>query len=168
MNKVLYITFLFLSLLFLQVFVFNNILFLGYINPYLYIAFVIFYPLKKERYLFLFLSFLLGISIDFFSDSGGINAFSLLFIAYIRLFLVRIIFKKTEQDYLLFNLNQEPFGKVFNYVIILILVHHFILFSLANFSTQNFLSVLTNTLYSSIFTSILFFIGTFIIRRNNK
>lgn len=165
MNKVLYITFLFLSLLFLQVFVFNNILFLGYINPYLYIAFVIFYPLKKERYLFLFLSFLLGISIDFFSDSGGINAFSLLFIAYIRLFLVRVIFKKTEQDYLLFNLNQEPFGKVFNYVIILILIHHFILFSLANFSTQNFLSVLTNTLYSSIFTSVLFFIGTYIIRK---
>ena len=107
MNRVIYVTFLFLSLLFLQVFVFNNILFLGYINPYLYIAFVIFYPLKKERYLFLFLSFLLGLAIDFFSDSGGINAFSLLFIAYIRLFLVRVIFKKTEPDYLLFNLKQE-------------------------------------------------------------
>ncbi len=165
MNRVIYIAFLFLSLLFLQVFVFNNILFLGYINPYLYIAFVIFYPLQKERYLFLFLTFLLGISIDFFSDSGGINAFALLFIAYIRLFLVRVIFKKTEQDYLLFNLHQEPFGKVFNYVIILILIHHFILFSLANFSTQNFLSVLTNTLYSSIFTAVLFFLGTFIIRK---
>lgn len=165
MNRVIYVTFLFLSLLFLQVFVFNNILFLGFINPYLYIAFVIFYPLQKERYLFLFLTFLLGVSIDFFSDSGGINAFSLLFIAYIRLFLVRVIFKKTEQDYLLFNLNQEPFGKVFNYVIILILIHHFILFSLANFSTQNFLSVLTNTLYSSIFTAVLFFLGTFIIRK---
>jgi len=165
MNRVVYVTFLFLSLLFLQVFVFNNILFLGYINPYLYIAFVIFYPLKKERYLFLFLSFLLGLAIDFFSDSGGINAFSLLFIAYIRLFLVRILFKKTEQDYLLFNLKQEPFGRVFNYVIILIVIHHFILFSLANFSSQNFSSVLTNTLYSSIFTSVLFFIGTYIIRK---
>lgn len=165
MNRVIYVAFLFLSLLFLQVFVFNNILFLGFINPYLYVAFVIFYPLQKERYLFLFLTFLLGLSIDFFSDSGGINAFSLLFIAYIRLFLVRVIFKKSEQDYLLFNLNQEPFGKVFNYVIILILIHHFILFSLANFSTQNFLSVLTNTLYSSIFTAVLFFLGTFIIRK---
>jgi hypothetical protein len=165
MNRVIYVTFLFLSLLFLQVFVFNNILFLGYINPYLYIAFVIFYPLKKERYLFLFLSFLLGLAIDFFSDSGGINAFSLLFIAYIRLFLVRVIFKKTEPDYLLFNLKQEPFGRVFNYVIILIVIHHFILFSLANFSSQNFSSVLTNTLYSSIFTSVLFFIGTYIIRK---
>ncbi len=140
-------------------------MFLGYINPYLYVAFVIFYPLKKERYLFLFLSFLLGLSIDFFSDSGGINAFSLLFIAYLRLFLIRVIFKKTEQDYLLFNLDQEPFGKVFNYVISLILIHHFILFSLANFSTQNFLSVIVNTLYSSIFTSVLFFLGTYIIRK---
>ncbi len=165
MNKALYITFLFLFLLFLQVFLLNNILFLGYINPYLYVAFVIFYPLKKERYLFLFLSFLLGLSIDFFSDSGGINAFSLLFIAYLRLFLIRIIFKKTEQDYLLFNLDQEPFGKVFNYVISLVVIHHFILFSLANFSTQNFSSVIVNTLYSSIFTSVLFFLGTYIIRK---
>ena len=165
MNRVLYIPLLFCSLLFLQAFVFNNILFLGYINPFIYIAFVIFYPLKKERYLFLFLSFLLGLAIDFFADSGGINAFSLLFVAYIRLFLVRIIFKKTAQDYLLFNLQQEPFGKVFNYVITLIVIHHFILFSLANFSFQNFSSVLTNTLYSSIFTSVLFFIGTYIIRK---
>ena len=165
MSRALYVTFLFFSLWFLQVFVFNKILFLGYINPYVYIAFVIFYPLKKERFLFLFLSFLLGLVIDFFSDSGGINAFSLLFVAYIRLFLVRVIFKKMEQDYLLFNLQQEPFGKVFNYVITLIVIHHFILFSLANFSFQNFSSVFTNTLYSSIFTSVLFFIGSYIIRK---
>lgn len=164
MNKVIYIILLFTSLLFLQVFVLNNINFLGSINPYLYVAFVIFYPLKKERISFLTLSFLLGLTIDFFSDSGGINAFSLLFIAYIRLFFIRIIFKKTEQDYLLFNLHQEPFGKVFNYVITLIVIHHFILFSLANFSTQNFSDVLINTLYSSIFTSVLFFLGTYIIR----
>ena len=165
MNRALYTVFLFISLLFLQVFVFNNILFLGYINPYLYVAFVIFYPLKKERYMFLFFAFLLGLLIDFFSDSGGINAFSLLFVAYIRLFLVRVIFKKTAPDYLLFNLKEEPFGKVFNYVIILILIHHFLLFSLANFSSQNFTSVITNTLYSSFFTAVLFFIGTYIIRK---
>jgi rod shape-determining protein MreD len=164
MNKTIYIILLFVSLLFLQVFVLNNVKFLGYINPYLYVAFVIFYPLKKERILFLTLSFLLGLAIDFFSDSGGINAFSLLFIAYIRLFFIRLIFKKTEQDYLLFDLHQEQFGKVFNYVITLIVIHHFILFSLANFSTQNFSDVLINTLYSSIFTSVLFFLGTYIIR----
>ena len=165
MNRVLFVPFLFIFLLFFQVFVCNNILLFGYINPYLYISFVIFYPLKKERYPFLLLSFLLGLAIDFFSDSGGIHAFSLLFVAYIRLFLVRILFKKTEQDYLLFRLKEEPIGNVFNYVIILILIHHFILFSFANFSSQNFSTVLTNTLYASLFTSVLFFVGTYIIRK---
>ncbi len=164
MNSKPYIAFLFLFLLFLQVFVLNNILFLGYINPYLYVAFVILYPLKKERYTFLFLAFLLGLFIDFFSDSGGINAFALLFIAYIRLFFLRLILNKTEHDYLLFNLSAEPFGKVFNYVISLIVIHHFILFSLANFSIQNFSDILLNTLFSSIFTSVLFFLGTYITR----
>ena len=165
MNKIIFITSLFLSLLFLQVFVCDHMLLFGYINPYLYMSFVIFYPLKKERYVFLLVSFLLGLSIDFFSDSGGIHAFSLLFVAYIRLFLVHIIFKKTEQDYLLFNLKQEPIGNVFNYVIILIVIHHFILFSFANFSSQNFSIILTNTLYSSLLTSFLFFTGTYIIRK---
>ena len=164
MNSKSNIAFMFLSLLFLQVFVLNNILFLDYINPYLYVAFVVLYPLKKERYTFLFLSFLLGLCIDFFSDSGGINAFALLFVAYIRLFFLRLIMNKTEYDYLLFNLFTEPFGKVFNYVISLIVIHHFILFSLANFSIQNFSDVLLNTLFSSIFTSVLFFLGTYIIR----
>lgn len=164
MNKSIYIGFLFFSLLFLQVFVLNNILLFGYINPYLYVAFVFFYPLKKERFTFLSLSFLLGLSIDFFSDSGGINAFALLFTAYVRLFFIRLIFKKLEQDFLLFRLRSEPFGKVFNYVIILIIIHHFILFSLTNFSFQNFSNILVNTLLSSIFTSVLFFLGTYIIR----
>lgn len=165
MNKSMRIGLLFFFLLFLQVFVLNNILFLGYINPYLYVAFVIFYPLKEERYTFLFLSFLLGLSIDFFTDSGGIHALSLLSVAFIRLFLVHVIFKKTPQDYLFFNLHSEPFGKVFNYVLILTFVHHFILFSLINFSFNNFNNVLLNTLYSGIFTSLLFFLGTYIIRK---
>ena len=164
MNKTFYISFLFLSLLFLQVFILNHINFLGYVNPYLYISFVIFYPLKKERLLFLLLAFLLGLSIDFFSDSGGAHASSLLCIAFLRLFFVRMIFKKTELDYLLFKLHEEPFGKVFNYVIILTVIHHFIFFSLANFTIYNFSGVLINTLYSSIFTAILYFLGTYIIR----
>lgn len=164
MNRALFIPFLFLSLLFLQVFVGNTVLLFGYINPYIYISFVILYPLRRERYLFLTLSFLLGLCIDFFSDSGGIHAFALLFVAYIRLFFVRIIFKKTEPDYLLFDLKQEPIGNVFNYVMILILIHHFILFSFANFSLKNFSTVAANTLYASLFTAVLFFAGTYIIR----
>lgn len=165
MNKSIYLTFLFLFLFFVQVFVLNNILLFGYVNPYLYIAFVFFYPLQKERYLFLFLSFALGLLIDWFSDTGGIYAFSILSIAYVRLFFVKTIFQKTEVDYPLFKLQTEPFGKVFNYVSILTILHHFILFSLANFSFRNFTGVIINTLFSSVFTLVVFFLVAFIFSR---
>ena len=165
MNKNIYYIFLFIALVFLQVFVLNNILLFGYINPYIYIAFVFFYPLKKERFLFLTLAFLLGLTIDIFSDSGGINAFATLFIAFIRLFFIRLIFKKTEIDYPLFKIHDEAFGKVFNYVVILTLIHHFILFSLASFSFSNITEIIVNTIFSSVFTLVLFFLGSYIFSK---
>jgi rod shape-determining protein MreD len=166
MNKPFNMVALFLFLLFLQVFVLNNILFFGYINPYLYIAFVFLYPLKSNRIPFLFFSFLLGLLIDFFSDSGGVHAFSILLIAYLRLFFVRIYFRKGETDYSFFKLNSESFGKIFNYVVTLTVIHHFIYFSLANFSFQNLSNVFLNTLFSSIFTLTLYFLGTYIFTKN--
>lgn len=157
---------LFFFLLFLQVFVLNNILFMGFINPYVYIAFVFLYPLKENRFPFLFYSFLLGLCIDFFSDSGGIHAFSILSIAYTRLFFVRLYFRKTSTDYAFFSLKSEPFGKVFNYVATLTIIHHLIYFSLANFSFLNYTNVLLNTLYSSIFTLLLYLLGNFIFTKS--
>jgi len=161
-NKILF----FLFLLLLQVLILNNINFLGHINPYLYIAFVFLYPLKENRFSFLFFSFMLGLFVDFFSDSGGIHAFSTLFIAYIRLSFIKMYFKKLPTDFLFFNLKSESFGKVFNYIVTLTIIHHFIYFSFANFSFKNLSMVLSNTLYTSIFTLILFFTGNYIFTKN--
>ena len=164
MNKIAVFIWAILILL-LQVFVLNNINFSGYINPYLYITFIFIYPLNKNRFAFLFFAFLYGLSIDFFSDTGGIHAFSLLSVAYLRLLFIRVFFKKTEVDYLLFNLHSEQFGQVFNYVVTLTLIHHFILISLDNFSFDNLGSVFLNTLYSSIFTLVIYFLGSYIFKK---
>ncbi|QOD59537.1 hypothetical protein H9I45_09180 [Polaribacter haliotis] len=165
MNKTLYFALLFVFLLFLQVFVLNNILFLGYVNPYLYIAFVFLYPLKENRFPFLLASFMLGLAVDFFSDSGGIHAFSILTIAYIRLFFVKVYFRKYPADYPFFNIHSESFGKIFNFVVTLTFIHHFILFSFANFSFQNISHVILNTLFSGIFTLLLYFLGNYIFSK---
>ena len=165
MNKTIFFGLLFVFMILIHVFILNNILFLGYVNPYLYIMFIFLYPLNKNRFVFLFLAFLLGLIIDFFSDSGGIHAFSTLFIAYIRLFFVRVYFNKFQVDFPFFRLNLEPFGKRFNYVVTLTVIHHFILFSFANFSFQNFSNVIINTIYSSIFTLIIYFLATFIFSK---
>jgi rod shape-determining protein MreD len=166
MNKSINQILFFVFLLFLQVLVLNNINFLGYINPYLYIAFVLLYPLKENRFSFLFFSFILGLLVDFFSDSGGIHAFSTLFIAYIRLFFIKVYFRKLPVDYPFFTLKSESFGKVFNYIVTLTIIHHLIYFSFANFSFQNLSMVFLNTLYASIFTLILFFTGNYIFTKS--
>lgn len=166
MNKPLNMVTLFIFLLFLQVFVLNNILFLDSINPYLYIVFVFLYPLKTNRIPFLFYSFLLGLLVDFFSDSGGIHAFSILYIAYIRLFFIRIYFRKVATDFAFFKLKSESFGKVFNYVVTLTIIHHLIYFSFANFSFQNLSNVISNTLFSCVFTLTLYFLGTYLFTKN--
>lgn len=165
MNKSINQVSLFFIMLFLQVFVLNNVLFLGFINPYLYISFVFAYPLKEKRIPFLFYCFLLGLGVDFFSDTGGIHTIAIVFIAYLRLFFIKLYFNKTTSDFSFFKLKSEPFGKVFNYVVTLTIIHHFIYFSFANFSFQNFSDVLLNTLYSSIFTLVLYFLGTYIFMK---
>ena len=68
-------------------------------------------------------------------------------------------------DYAFFQLNLEPFGKKFNYVVTLTVLHHFILFSFANFSFQNIAMVFLNTLYSSVFTLVLYFISIYIFSK---
>jgi len=159
--------FLFFFLLLLQVLILNNINLFGFINPYLYIAFVFAFPLKENRFLVLFLCFLLGLFVDFFSDTGGIHAFTTLTIAYIRLFFIRIYFKKLPVDYPFFNLKSESFGKVFNFVVTLTFIHHFILFLFLNFSLENLSDVFFNTLFSGIFTLFLYFIGTYIFMKES-
>ncbi|CAL2102675.1 Rod shape-determining protein MreD [Tenacibaculum sp. 190130A14a] len=165
MNKPLQIAILFVSLLLLQVLILNNIELMGYINPYLYIAFVFAYPIRINRFPFLIFAFLLGLLVDTFTNSGGIHAFATLFIAYIRLFFIKSIFKKSESDYQTFTLSLESFDKVFNYVAILTVIHHFILFVLINFGFSNFINVLLNTFFSSIFTLILYFLGRFLFSK---
>ncbi len=148
-----------------QVLILNNIHFLGYINPYLYVLFVFVYPVRTNRFPFLFFAFLYGLVADLFSDSGGIHAFSLLFVAYIRIFLIKAIFQKSNTDLLTFNFKSESLKKMINYVIILTVIHHFILFSLAHFSFQNFYDIMLNTFLSAFFTLILYFSGTFIFNK---
>lgn len=149
----------FFILVIMQVLIFNNINLFGFTNPYIYIVFVFYYPLQKEKGLFLFLSFLLGLCIDFFTDSGGINAAATLFIAYIRLPLLSSILRKSDFDLHLFNIRSISFGKAFSFIALLTLIHHFILFSLDYFSLNNFGSILFKTITTSALSIFVILIG---------
>ena len=91
-NSVLKTILSFIGLVLLQVIICSNINFLGDLNPYVYVIFILLYPVTKNRLLFIFLSFLLGFSIDIFLDSGGMHAAASVAIAYIRPLFLKFSF----------------------------------------------------------------------------
>jgi len=154
-NSEIYINFIrFVLLAFLQILLFNHINFLGYINPYIYILFILLYPLSGNKSLLILLSFLLGLSIDIFSDSGGIHAAASVFIAYIRPWILKFSFG-ISYEYNMVKINKVPLTERLTYIISMVLLHHFVLFLLEIFSFSHILLLVKSTLFSGIFSTVL-------------
>lgn len=159
--------FRFVILVLVQVVILNHINFLGYINPYLYILFIVLYPIKNNRLLFLLFSFLLGLTIDMFSDSGGVHAAACVSIAYLRPLILKWSFGSAyEHNSIKFNTIE--FGTKLLYISILTLIHHSILFLLEVFNFSEIILTLQKTLFSSIFTILLCTIVTIIFSKRSK
>ena len=153
-NTIITNTLRFILLVLLQVLVLNNINFLGYVNPYLYVLFLVMYPFNTPQSLFVFVAFLLGITIDAFEDSGGINAAACVFIAFIRPAFLRFSFG-VSYEYQTIKINDKITPERFSFIAISVVSHHFILFLLETFRLSFFLDVLLRTLLSTIFTIII-------------
>ncbi len=146
----------FVGLALLQILVLNHINFLGYINPYLYILFVLLFPFTGNRTLLIFLGFLLGLTIDMFSNTGGVHAAATVLIAYIRPALLKFSFG-ISYEYNVIKLNQVPISERLLYISGMVLIHHLALFLLETFNISHILLALKSTLFSSIFSIILIF-----------
>ena len=143
----------------LQVSIFNNVNLLGYINPYFYIIFVFVFPFNKNKSSLLISSFILGLFIDILTNDGGIHAFSIVFIAYFRIVLLQILSNKNDDDIEQINTKDLSFVVLFLWVSILTFLHHFLVFSLEQFSFVEFGRLLLKTFLSSILSIVLIIFG---------
>lgn len=155
----------FVLLLLLQVFILNNIMLFGFINPYLYPLFIILLPLNLKPIPTLLLAFAIGLSLDFFEDTGGVHAFACVVIAYLRPLILRFAFG-INYDYQTLKFYEEGFKPRFIYISIMVFTHHLVLFSLEAFSFQHTLMVLKTTLYSGLFSLFLMLMALQLIRKN--
>jgi rod shape-determining protein MreD len=156
--------FQFVVLILLQVLILDHVHFLGYINPYLYVAFIIFLPLKTNSVYVLILSFILGLSIDIFKDTGGVHAGASVVIAYLRPLIVRSTFG-INYDLNTVKLNSAKLNTQILFILIMVFLHHLIMFSLSYFSINYGVEILKNTLYSGIFSSLIIFIMLMLTKR---
>lgn len=164
-NKLIKYSLMFLVAVLVQVLFLNQVQFSGYINPYFYIVFVLLLPLSTPRYLLLLLGFLIGLTIDIFSDSLGIHAAATVLIAYIRPFVIRVISTREEDRNDFPGLLQNKFNWFFSYVTILVLAHHFVLFYLEYFTFSHFFYTLLKVIFSSVFTIFIIVLSQFLIFR---
>ncbi len=144
----------FILLVLIQVLVFNRLNFFGSINPMVYILFLYWYPIKQNSALFIGLSFLLGLSIDFFSDTMALHSAATITIAYLRPAIMRFVFG-INYEFQSFKLGHTTRAQQFTFLALLIIVHHVIYFSLEIFSFANALLVLKKVLSTGLGTLIL-------------
>ena len=88
----------FFGLVLVQVLILNKIHILGFITPFLYIYFLLKLPTGISRYLLLLLGFILGIKIDVFSNTPGINAAACVFLAFVRPTFLRLFTPRDMLD----------------------------------------------------------------------
>jgi rod shape-determining protein MreD len=157
----------FALLVFLQLFVLNNIQFSGFVNPYLYVLFIMLLPFKVSGWFMLILGFILGLVIDVASVTIGYHTIATVFMAYFRFHLLRFIAPRDGYEPGMSpTLQSLGFSWFFKYASILTLSHHFVLFWIESFQLNDLLPATLRALASSIFTILLIFIYQFLtIRR---
>lgn len=157
----------FVLLLLIQVVICSHINFLDYINPYIYIIFIFLFPIREDRLVLLLTSFLLGMFVDVFMDSGGVHAAASVFLAYARPIFLKTSFGMLYEHQSV-KFSNTDLGSLITYVTLGTITHHLILFSLEVFNISSILLILKKTLFSSIFTIILCILIIVLFSRNKK
>lgn len=168
MNSLLFSNIIrFIALVLLQVLICNQMNFLGSISPYIYVLFILIYPVKNNRLSFIFISFILGILIDIFMDTGGAHAAASVTIAYMRPVFLKFSFG-AAYEYQAIKFNDADLLPRVIYFTLLILIHHFILFILIIFDNSKAGMVVSNALSTGLFTLFLALTLTTLFSRKEK
>ncbi len=168
MNSAFIINFArFFLLLTAQIIIFNNIDLFGYVNPYPYILFIILYPVNGSKPMLIILSFLLGITMDLFSNSGGVHAASCLILAYSRPYIFKFSFG-LSYEYQTVRINDVLTPERFSFLLLAVTVHHFTLFILEVFQLTSLWDILLRTIVGTLFTLLICIVTIYIFKPSRR
>lgn len=152
----------------LQLLLFNNIQFSGYVNPYVYIMILLLLPAEIPAWLLLIVSFLTGFTIDMFSGSPGMHSSATLLAGFSRPYVLRLISPRDGYDSGS-GLSMATYGFRWFviYTVIIVFIHHFALFYLEVFRLSGFFRTLLRVILSSAF-SVAFIVLAEFYRKGRK
>jgi rod shape-determining protein MreD len=152
-NSIIRFGLIFILLILFQVLLFNNIQFSGYVNPYVYIMFILLLPLEIPSWLMLLLSFFTGMIIDFFSGSHGMHTSATVLAGFVRPYVLRLVSPRDG-----YESGPDPsmviygFRWFLTYTLLIVIIHHTALFYLEVFRLTDFFRTMFRVIFSSIFS----------------
>jgi hypothetical protein len=159
----------FITLVLIQVLVVNKLNIGTFINPYIYFIFILTLPFNTKPWVVLLISLFSGIIMDSFSAIPGPHIAATVFIGYFRRFYIEF---STNADVVESNeeigfKNKGVLGFIV-YVVILVFLHHLLLFFLEAFTFNQFFSTIERIIFSTFFTSLIMVVQQLLFYRLEK
>jgi rod shape-determining protein MreD len=153
----------FFFLLLLQVMILNHVQWSGYINPYVYILFVMVLPIETPRWMVLLFGLITGLIIDMFGNTGGIHAAATVLMAFLRPYVLRVVSPRDDYDSETSLTPQKMGLKWFlTFTIIMTAIHHFAFFYIEVFRMSEFFITFFKTLLNTGITILIIVIGMYL------
>lgn len=146
---------LFVGLVFLQLMIFDNLKLDSFIHPYVYVLFVMLLPFDTPRWKLILNGFVIGIVIDIFNGTPGLNAAATVMMADLRPVIIDMTTRKSDID----GKNEPSVSEMglkwfMPYLVLMLIVHNFTLFLIEAFNLRLIGLVLLGTLLSVIYSTI--------------
>lgn len=139
----------FVVLLVVQVMVFDNLRLGSYIHPCIYVLFVLLLPFNTPKWRLLIDAFLIGMAVDIFNGTPGLNAAATVLMAFVRPFIIGITSRKSDiEDKEAPTVTEMGLQWFAVYALLLLLLHNLMLFWLEAFSIRLIGLVILETLFS--------------------
>jgi rod shape-determining protein MreD len=125
----------------------------SFINPFLYVICILMLPINMDKGWVMITAFAIGLIVDMFYNTMGINAAACVFMAYCRPGILRLIAPKGEYETTARpTLSSMGLIWVLSYSGSLVLLHHLVLFYLEAFTFSSFFTTLAKAILSSFAT----------------
>lgn len=135
-------------------------------SPFIYPIFIFLLPIKISHARLLLLSFGMGLTVDIFSNTGGIHAAASVFTAYLRPFLLNNLMPggKLEDQA---QPDMEKLGLVsfLIYAGSFLLIHHYLVNLLDVYSFRDFWYTFTKSLLSAVFALVIVIMHVQVFKR---
>ena len=141
-----------------------------FVVPYVYFLYVLWLPFSMGRMSLMLVSFLFGLTLDYFTQTPGLHAAACTLLAYVRGFVVNILIPQegAEQNYRSPSPVSMGWAPYAVYVLVLTLVHHIYLVFLEWLQFGSFLFFLGKVLATSGISLMLVLITELLFFRKEK